>query len=312
MTAVRDYLALCKLGITRMCLVTTAGGFLLAPGELSWSRAAATLAGVGLAVSGANAFNMWWERDRDRFMQRTRDRPLPAGRMPPASALAFALTLSITALVLLALTVSSLVAGLTAFAIGSYVLVYTPLKTRTAAALWVGAIPGAMPPLIGWAAAADTLAAPAWVLFAIMWLWQLPHFLAIALFRKGEYARAGICVVPLVRGDAIAKIEAVAFATLLVPVSLLLVPMGLAGELYSAVAAILGAAFLGFSFSGLDHAAGPGWARAYFVASLVYLPMLTIALVSDVALSAANATDRLPVPSGPEPVFTAHPGPANR
>lgn len=282
--SVRDFVVLTKPGVTRMCVVTTAGGMLLAPDPVSVGKGLAIVLGTTMAVGSANAFNMWWERESDARMSRTRNRPLPAGRMAPAVALAFAWALAAASLVVLGLGANLLTAALAAFAIGAYVLVYTPLKSRTPLALVIGAIPGAMPPVLGWAGATGSVDGPAWVLFGILAIWQIPHFLAIALFRKAEYAAAGIRVVPLVRGDAIAKIQAVAWATLLVPVSLMLVPMGIAGQLYLAVATVLGAGFLGWSFTGLDNRANARWARQYFFASLIYLPTLTAALVLDVVL----------------------------
>lgn len=257
---------------------------MLAPGSVSLPRMLAAMIGVALAVGGANVFNMWLERETDARMSRTRRRPLPAGRLRPVTAWRFAWLLSIASLAVLALGTNLLTAALAAAAIASYVAVYTPLKYKTPLALVIGAVPGAMPPLLGWTAAAGELAGPAWVLFSILLIWQIPHFIAISLYRKTEYAAAGIKVVPLVRGDALAKIQAVAWATLLVPVSLMLVPMGVAGGIYLLAAAILGSAFLGWSFTGLDNAAGNRWARGYFLASLVYLPALTLALVLDVVI----------------------------
>jgi heme o synthase len=273
--------ALTKPSITRMCLVTTAGGLLLAPVPVSWTTVVAALLGTALAVSGANAFNMWLERGPDRLMARTRRRPLPAGRVRPEVAFRFACALSVTAIAVLAVGTNLLTAGLAAFAILSYAFVYTPLKYRTPSALVVGAVPGAIPPLLGWTAATGVVDLPGMVLFGILFIWQMPHFLAISLYRKDEYARAGIRVVPLVRGDAVAKIQAVAWATLLVRISLMLVPLGLGGAVYLVAAVLLGTVFLGWSFTGLDNAAGPRWARGYFLASLVYLPGLTLALVLD-------------------------------
>jgi protoheme IX farnesyltransferase len=281
---IRDLLALTKPGVTRMCVVTTIGGLLLAPGEVGWVRGTAAVVGTTLAVAGANAFNMWWERDLDAKMARTRRRPLPARRLPPGLALRFAWLLSIAALVVLALGTNLLTTLLGGLAIAGYVLVYTPLKTRTPLALVIGAIPGAAPPLLGWTAVTNSIDGPGLVLFGILFVWQIPHFLAIALYRADEYAKAGIRVVPLVRGTAIAKIQAVAWAMVLVPVSLLLVPMGVAGGTYLVGAFLLGSLFLGWSFTGLDDAAGVRWARGFFLASLVYLPALTAFLAIDVAL----------------------------
>lgn len=287
-TTLSDFVALTKPSITRMCLLMAAGGMALAPtpeGEsFSWSSAFAAFLGVGLAVGGANAFNMWWERDTDGLMSRTKRRPLPTGRLRAPVALKFAAALSVASLVVLALGTNLLTAVLAGLSIFSYVAVYTPLKYKTPAALIIGAVPGAAPPLLGWTAVTGSVDPPAIVLFAILLVWQLPHFIAIALYRKGEYARAGIKVVPLVRGDAMAKIQAVAWALVLVPLTLLLVPVGGAGMVYFVTAALLGAGFLGWSFTGLDNGAGVKWARNYFLASLVYLPALTLALVADVLL----------------------------
>jgi protoheme IX farnesyltransferase len=282
MTALRDLVALTKPGVTRMCLVTTAGGLLLPSVEPSWITIASALVGTALAVGGANAFNMWWERGTDRLMARTRTRPLPAGRMTPTTALRFAWALSIASIAVLLVGTNVLTAVLAASAIAGYVLVYTPLKYRTPAALVIGAVPGAMPPLLGWTAATNSIDAPGLVLFAILLVWQIPHFLAIALYRKTEYARAGIKVLPIVRGDAVAKIHAVLWVMILVPLTLLLAPLGVAGNIYTYAAFGLGAGFLGWAFTGLDNAAGPRWARNYFLASLVYLPALTLALFVDV------------------------------
>jgi protoheme IX farnesyltransferase len=279
-----DLWQLTKPGVTRMCVLTTAGGLLLAPGHIGWLAGTAAIVGSALAVAGANAANMWWERDLDAKMARTRRRPLPAGRLAPAAALRFSLLLSLAALALLAAFTNALAATLAAAAILSYVLVYTPLKVRTPLALVVGAVPGAVPPLLGWVAVTGSLDPGGLVLFGILLVWQIPHFIAIALYRKAEYARAGIRVVPLVRGDAIAKIQAVAWAGALVPLSLMLVLLGIAGSFYLVAAMLLGMVFLAWAFTGLDDAAGPRWARGYFLASLAYLPALIAALVVDVAM----------------------------
>jgi protoheme IX farnesyltransferase len=283
-TAVRDLLALTKPSITRMCLLTTAGGMMLAPGQMSIPTGIATVLGAGLAVAGANAANMWWERDADAKMSRTRRRPLPAGRLSPALAVRFAALLSLASVVVLGLFVNGLTALLAGAAIAAYVFVYTPLKYRTPAALVIGAIPGAVPPLLGWTAVTDSIDAGGLVLFGILLVWQIPHFIAISLYRKQEYARAGIKVLPLVRGDAIAKIQATAWALALVPLSLMLTMIGVAGTLYLTCALVLGMAFAGWAFTGLDGKAGVAWARGYFFASLAYLPALTLALALDVVL----------------------------
>ncbi|RMG98036.1 MAG: protoheme IX farnesyltransferase [Deltaproteobacteria bacterium] len=280
-----DFLALTKPGVTRMCVLTTAGAMLLAPASIGPVRAVAVVLGVAAVVAGANAFNMWLERDTDGKMGRTRRRPLPAGRLSAREALIFAGLSSLAGIATLAVAANLLTAALGALALVGYVAVYTPLKYRTPLALAIGAIPGAAPPLLGWTAVTGELTGPGLVLFGILLCWQIPHFLAIALFRGRDYAQAGIRTVPLVRGVPMAKIQAVAWSMVLVPVSLMLAPLGVAGWLYVYGAFALGIGFMAYAFLGLDDAAGDRWARRFFFASLAYLPLLTIFLAADVALS---------------------------
>jgi heme o synthase len=280
-STVRDLVSLTKPRITLLVLITTAGGMWLAPSAPSWSLAMVMLLATGAVVGSANALNCWLERDIDRHMRRTAGRPLPAGRLDPRLALAFGLVLGVVSVPVLALMVNPLTGLLGAAALVSYVAVYTPLKQRTPAALLVGAVPGALPPLMGWTAAMGTIDAPAVVLFGILFLWQLPHFLAIALFRSDEYTRAGLKVLPAVRGERVAKLHLVLYAGALVPVSLLLVPLGVAGPAYLTVAAVAGAGFFAASLLGLRAAAGGRWARGVFIVSLVYLTALFAALLVD-------------------------------
>lgn len=281
---VRDYLALTKPGIVRMCLIMTAGGLWLAPESVGWPVWVAALIGSSLAVASANAFNMIWEREGDRKMARTRTRPVAAGRLSVASSSVFAGLLGVSAMIVLALWTNLLTAGLAAFALLSYVLVYTPLKRVTPLALVIGAVPGAVPPLLGWTAVTNSLDLPGAVLFAILLVWQMPHFLAISVFRKQDYAAAGIRCVPVVRGETVAKVQAIVWAALLIPVSMALTPLGVTGPLYFAVAIVLGVAFLVQALRGLgsrEANTDVRWARQLFVLSLVYLPALTAALVVD-------------------------------
>jgi protoheme IX farnesyltransferase len=282
-----DLVSLTKPRITLMVLVTTAGAAWLASfsgaGSLAPLALAATLFGTALVVSSANALNCWMERDLDRNMARTKNRPLPAGRLDPQVALVFGLALGALSVPLLAVAVNPLTGLLAAIALVSYVWIYTPMKQRSPAALLVGAIPGAMPPLMGWTAATGSLEAPGIALFGILFVWQLPHFLAIAMFRQNEYEKAGIKVLPSVRGTAVAKLHTIAWAGALVPVTLLLVPLGVAGTGYLVVAGVLGVAFAILCVAGLRKQAGNRWARAVFLASLAYLPLLFAALAIDVA-----------------------------
>lgn len=280
-TRTQDFIALSKPGIVRMCLITAAGGLALAPGPFDAWIWLSAIVGAALAVASANAFNMVWERKTDRLMMRTRTRPVAAGRIAPREALVFASVLGVVSLVVLALGTNWTTVALAAFAIGSYVLVYTPAKYKTPAALIIGAVPGAVPPLLGWVAVTGRIDLPGLVLFGILFAWQIPHFLAIALFQKEDYARAGIKIVPLVHGDRVAKLQAIAWAQGLLAVSMLLTPLGVTGTLYLVVAGVLGVGFLIWSLTGLRVETDRRWARGFFFASLVYLPALTIALVLD-------------------------------
>jgi len=285
----RDMVSLAKPGITIMCVLMTAGGagFALhtAPGAaMSAAAWLALIIGTGLSVASANAMNMVMERDGDRLMRRTKDRPLPSGRMRPWVAVVFATLTAAVSWVWLWTAVNALTACLAIFALVSYVWIYTPLKRRTPQALVIGAVPGAIPPLMGWAGAAGSIAAPGVILFLILLLWQLPHFIAIALYRNRDYADAGIKTVPVVRGEEVAKIQSLIYSLVLFPVSLTLVLVGAAGYLYFVVAACLGIWFFIFSVRGFEPDAGNQWARRFFFASLVYLPVLTAGLVLDVVL----------------------------
>ncbi|MFV8753061.1 heme o synthase [Nannocystaceae bacterium ST9] len=284
--ALRDLVELTKPGIIRMCLVMTAGGLWLAPHSSSWGTWVAALVGSALAVGSANAFNMVWEREGDLQMRRTRNRPVATGRLSVALASGFAGLLGALAMIVLGLGTNLLTAGLALFALASYTLVYTPLKRVTPLALVIGAVPGAVPPLLGWTAATGSLDLPGVVLFGIVLVWQMPHFLAIALFRKQDYADAGIRCVPVVRGEQVAKIQAIAWAVLLVPMSVALTPLGVTGNLYFVAALLLGLGFLAWTIAGLRRANTGKWARQVFVLSLVYLPALTLALVVDVLMEA--------------------------
>ena len=283
MTAVAsDLLQLAKPRITALVVFTTAIGLWLAPRGLPWLTIALTLVGTVLIVAAANVLNMYLERDSDALMARTMNRPLPAQRMDPGTALRFGLLLAAVSVPLLTFAVGALPGLLASIALVSYVLLYTPMKRQTATALLVGALPGAIPPLIGWTAATERLDLPGVLLFAVMFLWQVPHFLAITLFRKEEYARAGLVVQPNEPGgEREARANIVRYTVALVGVSLLFVPIGIARGGYLAIALLLGAVFLGYALAGLRRGAGPRWARNLFLLSLLYLPLLFAALLLD-------------------------------
>jgi len=262
-----------------MVLVTTLGGFWLAPGTLHHATLWFTLAGMTLVVAGANALNMYLERDVDALMERTRNRPLPRGRLQPEVALAFGLATSAIAVPLLTFGVNPLTGFLGALSLVLYALVYTPLKRRSTSALLVGAVPGAMPPLMGWTAAVGALSPPGVALFLILFVWQLPHFIAISLHRADEYRAAGLKIVPVERGVAGAKQRIALYSALMLAVSLQVVRVGVGGPLYLASALLLGGGLVTLSLYGLQRDAGRRWARFYFFYTLVYLPGLFAALV---------------------------------
>ncbi len=276
-----DLLSLTKPRLSGLVIATTAGGMWVAPGELTVSRILITLLATSGTVGAANALNCYWERHSDRFMARTQNRPLPSGRMEPTTALFFGLGLAAVCLPALAVGANPLTALLGLVALLSYVLVYTPLKARTSAAMLVGAIPGALPPLMGWTAVTGQIDAGGYVLFSILFLWQIPHFIAIALFRQDEYEAASLKSVPIERGADSSRLQIVLYVAALVPMSLLPFQLGIAGAWYLAAAVLLGLSFLVLGARGLFQRLGRVWARQTFVFSLLYLTGIFAALMLD-------------------------------
>jgi protoheme IX farnesyltransferase len=281
-SGIRFWLAVLELGkprITSLVMVTMLCGALVAPGHRSLSRLLVAMLGTALVVACANALNMYMERDSDALMRRTAGRPLPAGRLAPEAALWFAFTAGALGLTMLALWVNLASTGLAFLALVSYVLAYTPLKRSTLYALHVGAVPGAIPPLIGWASMTGSLAARAFPLFLILLVWQLPHFLAIATFRREEYARAGLIVEPNVRGLAGTRRSILLYSALLFAVSLSPLAIGMAGTWYAAVAVLLNVGFFWYAAFGQGTKTPERWAKTLFLASLPYLVLIYAALV---------------------------------
>ena len=278
----RELVALTKPRITALNLVAAAAGFGLAPegAATAWTFAA-TMLGMVLVVGAANGLNCYLERDLDGLMARTRNRPLPAGRLSAGVALAFSLGLAAVGVPLLSLAVEPLAGLLATSALVAYVLVYTPLKRRSSAALLVGAVPGAAPPLIGWVAATGQVEAAGLALFALLFLWQVPHFLSIALYRQDDYARAGLKTLPAELGEPATRRRLVVYQVGTVAASLLLVPLARAGTAYAAAAVALGLASLAHAASGLRAGSGPKWARSFFLGTNLYLALLMGALMAD-------------------------------
>lgn len=277
----RDLVALTKPRITLMVLLTAAGGVWLAPGHLPVVDLAIFLGALALTVGSANALNCWLERDVDKLMARTAKRPLPAQRLAPGPALLFSIAMGAVAVPLLGVAVNWLTGLLGAVALLSYVFVYTPMKQISPAALLVGAVPGAMPPLMGWTAVTGRIDAPGLVLFGVLFLWQLPHFIAISVFRKDDYARAGLKVLPWVRGERIARLHAIGWAALLLPVSIALGPLGVAGWGYLTAATVMGVIYLWTAVRRPTEGGEARWAKRLFLTSLVYLPVVFAALMID-------------------------------
>jgi len=277
-----DCLELAKPRITSLVVFTTGCGLWLAPVQPRIETVLLTLIGTAVVVAAANVLNMYLERETDALMPRTMHRPLPAGRMNPSLALGFGLLLAAVSVPLLFLGVGPLPGLLALIALVSYVLIYTPMKRYTAAALLVGAVAGAIPPLIGWTAATGRLDLPGVLLFAVMFLWQVPHFLAISLVRREEFARAGLQVQPNEPDDERrARRNIVWYSAVLVAVSFLFVPLGVAGTVYFSAALVSGALFLGHGIHGLRTKADKRWARNEFLASLGYVTVLLAVLGVD-------------------------------
>ena len=281
-TRTADFVTLTKPRLNFLVLLTTATAYSL--GARSGSTLvdfAHTLLGTFLVAGGASALNQVWERDTDRLMRRTRMRPLADLRMTPAVGIAFGLVLIAAGAAELWYFLNVLAAAVALFTAASYVLFYTPLKTRTSLSTIAGALPGALPAVIGWAAATNTLSIEGWILFGIVFTWQMPHFLAIAWIYRDEYARAGMPLLPVIEPDGRSTgRQAVLYAAALVPLSMLPTGVGLASAWYMVGALALGAVLvvLSLEFSAKRNIAT---ARRLFVGSILYLPILWALLVFD-------------------------------
>ena len=278
---VADFVQLTKPRLNVLVIVTAAAGFYLGSrGSPDYARFACTVAGTALVASGASALNQVYERRVDGLMRRTRLRPLPDGRLRPAAAGRFAALLAVGGLLLLALGATPAAAGVALVTLLTYVWAYTPLKLRTSLATVVGAVPGALPPMIGWAGATGGLAVDAWLLFAIVFLWQMPHFLAIAWLYRDDYAAAGFPMLPVIEPDGRSTArQATAYAGALLPVSLAPAATGLTTEIYLVGALVLGSLFLWLCLRFARRRTRDD-ARRLFVGSITYLPLLWILMIA--------------------------------
>ena len=277
-----DYVALTKPRVNLLVLVTTTIGFHLGNvGRTDLALLFHTVVGTFLVAGGAAAFNQVLERDVDALMRRTMTRPLPGGRVGPKDATLFAAALSAAGILELGLGANWLAAAVAMVTLASYALVYTPLKRVTSLATVVGAVPGALPPVIGWAAARGSLGLEAWVLFAIVFVWQMPHVLAVSWLYREDYARGGIRVLPVEDPDGRSTaFQMVNYAAALVPISLMPTAVGIAGRLYLAGAIVLGVGLLALTVRFARNRT-PERARRLFAASLVYLPLLWLLMLGD-------------------------------
>lgn len=268
----KDFIALTKPGLVLMLVLTTCVGFYLgSDGPVDWLRLLHTLAGTALAAGGTLALNQFMERDRDAMMRRTRKRPLPAGKLRPAQALGFGAAITVAGLVYLALVVNVLSCVVTALITTTYLFLYTPLKHRTTLSTVFGAVPGALPPVTGWAAARNELGLEAGVLFAILFLWQMPHALALAWLFREDYARAGFQLLPAVDPDGrFTSVQILINCLALTAFSLVPTILGISGVVYFFAAFAAGLGLLAFAIH-LTVTRTQASARNLFVASLVFL-----------------------------------------
>ena len=274
------FLELTKPRITFLIVLTSAAGFALgSSASIDYTLLTQAMFGIALLSSGIATLNQYMERDLDLLMRRTANRPLPSGKLMPWEALAFGITLTVLAEIYLSVFVNPLTGLLGLTVIAGYLFAYTPLKTRTSLSTMVGAFPGAVPPLIGWAAARGEIGLEAWVLFAILFLWQFPHFLAIAWMYREDYTRAGILMLPVVEPDGrVTGQQIVVYTVMLLPVSLLPTVLGISGKVYLYGAIVLGLLFL-YSSVRAAFSKSRQEARRLLLASVIYLPLLFILMV---------------------------------
>lgn len=269
------FVDLTKPRITFLVVLTAAAGFCMGSASgIDYVALFNMSVGIALLSSGIATLNQYIERDLDRLMRRTESRPLPSGKLTPVEAAMFGIALSVVATAYLAVFINPLSALLGVVTLASYLFVYTPLKTKTTLSTVLGAFPGAMPPFIGWVAARGRITVDAWVLFAILFLWQFPHFLAIAWMYRDDYARAGVKMLPVVEPEGrVTGQQIISYTLLLIPVSLLPVATGLAGSVYLVGASVLGLGFL--YYSARAALVRTTWqARQLLLASVLYLPVL--------------------------------------
>jgi len=278
----RDFVALAKPRLNLLVVASTLVGYAMGSGEpLGIVRVLGLLLGTGLVAGGASAFNQVMERDLDALMRRTRMRPLPDQRLQPLEGILFGTAIMLAGLLMIVAASNLLAAGVALATLVIYVVIYTPLKKKSSLGTVIGAIPGALPPLIGSAAVEGTLSVEGWTLFGIMFLWQLPHFLAIAWMYREDYARAGYPMLPVIEPDGRSTgRQAVVYTAALLPLSLAPTAMHMAGVIYFGGALVLGLLFFWLTIRFAQTRATRD-ARRVFFASITYLPLLWILMIAD-------------------------------
>jgi len=278
----KDFVALAKPRLNLLVVASTLVGYAMAPGDsLGIVRVCGLLLGTGLVAGGASTFNQVLERDLDALMRRTRLRPLPDQRLQPLEGVLFGTIITLAGLLMIVASSNVLAAAVALATLLSYVVIYTPLKRRSSFGTVIGAIPGALPPIIGWAAVTGTMPAQAWTLFGIMFLWQLPHFLAIAWMYREDYARAGFPMLPVLEPDGRSTAQqSVIYAAALWPMSLAPMLMRMTGITYFAGALVLGFAFLALTLR-FARTRSVRDARRVFFGSIIYLPLLWILMIAN-------------------------------
>ena len=278
---VADFIELLKPRVMSLVVFSGFAGLMVAPGELHPVLATVAVLCIAVGAGASGAINMWYDRDIDAVMQRTRRRPIPAGRVDPQEAVSFGVVLAIGAVTLMALAVNWLAAGLLAFTIAFYVFVYTMwLKRRTPQNIVIGGAAGAFPPMIGWAAVTGEISLASIALFLLIFMWTPPHFWALALYRTGDYAKAGVPMLPVVAGARATKVQMLVYTVLLFPLALAPWALGLTGAVYAAAAAVLGLLFI-LAAVRVWFDSGERAARQMFAFSILYLFLLFTLLIVD-------------------------------
>jgi protoheme IX farnesyltransferase len=285
---VTDYIALLKPRVMSLVVFTGFAGLYLAPGTIHPVIAAVAVLCIAVGAGASGAINMWYDRDIDAVMERTAERPVPTGRIEPGAALAFGVALSVWSVMVMGVAVDWAAAALLAFTIAFYVFIYTMwLKRRTPQNIVIGGAAGAFPPMVGWAAVTGDISLSSIVLFAIIFMWTPPHFWALALYRQGDYEKAGVPMLPVVAGEKETKRQIVLYSVLLAPLGMAPTFIGMSSWFYGGFSAALGAIFVGFSVA-IYIETGDRYARRTFAYSILYLFLLFAALIADKAIGLAG------------------------